>query len=130
MFACSGPGASAKIAQNTEIGHQHAAIVGGLVAASVVVYLLTRRRWGVPVTVLALFALHPMWTIGTLSGDCGDFVRDTSPILTWVVALIVAVQAAYTGWVLVRAVNRTAEGDYDETPGGAKRDGRISGPNA
>jgi hypothetical protein len=124
VFACSGPGAMAKIARNTEIGHQHAAIVGGLVVASIVVYLLTRRRWGVPVTALALFALHPMWTIGTRSGDCGYFVRDASPILTWAVALIVAAQAAYTGWVLVRAASRTAEGDYDETPDGARRDGR------
>jgi ABC-type Fe3+-siderophore transport system permease subunit len=126
MFACSGPNAMAKIARNTEIGHQHAAIVGGLVVASVVVYLFARRRWGVPVTVLALFALHPSWTVGTLSGDCGYFVRDASPILTWVAGLIVAVQAAYTGWVLVRGAGSEARGDYDETPGGAKIDGRIS----
>jgi hypothetical protein len=126
MFACSGPTAMAKIARNTEIGHQHAAIVGGLVVASVVVFLITRRRWGVPVSVLALFALHPSWTVGTLSGDCGYFVRDASPILSVVAALIVAAQAVYTGWVLVRAANREPEGDFDESPGGAKIDGRLS----
>jgi ABC-type Fe3+-siderophore transport system permease subunit len=127
VFACSGPGAMAKIARNTEIGHQHAAIVGGLVVASLAVYLTTRRRWGVPVAVLALFAVHPSWTVGTLSGDCGYFVRDTSPFLTWAAGLIVAAQAAYTGWVLVRAAGREAEGDYDQTPDGAKRDGRLGG---
>ena len=47
------------IARNTEIGHQHAAIVGGLVVASLAASRITRQRWGLPATVLVLFALHP-----------------------------------------------------------------------
>ena len=129
MLACSGPNAMATIARNTEIGYQHAAFVGGLVVVAAVVYAVTRRRWGFPAAVLAVFALHPTWTFGTVSGDCGYFVRDSSPVISWIAALLVSAQAAYSGWVLVRATRRDAEGDYGETPGGATRDGRVSGPD-
>jgi hypothetical protein len=128
MFVCSGPGAMAAIARNTEVGHQHAAFVGGLVVVAAIVYAVTRRRRGFPAASLLLFAPHPAWTFGTLGGECGYFVADSSPVISWIAALLVATQAAYSGWVLMRAAGRDAEGDYDEAPGGAKRDGRIDPP--
>jgi len=115
MFACSGPGAMATIARNAEIGRQHAAIVGGLLILSAAVYLLTRRRCGFPAAVLLLFALHPAWTIGVRSGDCGYLVADSSPYISTLAGLILATQSPYTAWVLIRAAGRDAEGDYDET---------------
>jgi len=125
MFLCSGPGASATIARNTDIGHEHAAIVGGLFVLSAIVYAFTRRRWGFPATILTMFALHPVWTFGTTGGDCGYFVADSSPVISGIAVVLVAAQAAYSAWVLVRATGADAEGDYDETIGGARRDGRM-----
>jgi hypothetical protein len=124
VFICSGPGAGATIARNTEIGYIHAAVVGGLLLASVGIYAVIRRRWGFPVAALVLFILHPAWTVGARDGDCGYFLRDSSPVISGIVGILVCVQMVYMGWVLARWPKRGIGGDYDEGPLGAVRDGR------
>jgi hypothetical protein len=92
LFACSGPGAGETIARNIAIGYTHAAIVGGMLVASIVLFAIGPRRWIFPVVILGLVALHPAWTISAIQGDCGILKRDASSVFTGIATLAIIVQ--------------------------------------
>ncbi len=81
LFACSGPGAGATIAESIRIGETHAAVAGGLLLVSLAVAGFARQR-AMPAVLLGLLALHPAWTVSAISGDCGFFKRDASWMFT------------------------------------------------
>jgi hypothetical protein len=92
LFACSGPGAGEIIAHNIVTSLVHAAVVGGLLAASLALFTVGPRRRIVPAILFGLFVLHPAWTISAINGDCGFLKRDASWIFTGFGTLALAVQ--------------------------------------
>ncbi len=97
MFACSGPGAPAAIAESIRIGYAHAAVAGGLLLASLAVAGFG-RRWVVPAALLCLLALHPAWTVSALSGDCGFVKRDLSWVFSGAGCVLLGGQVARGLW--------------------------------
>lgn len=83
-LACSGPGASDAIALSSLIG---LACALGSIAATVMLFV--RSRGAKPsglldaarITAVVFAALHPLWTFGTVSGDCGYTVRYAAPVV-------------------------------------------------
>ena len=84
IIACSGPGAADAIATSSLIGLGCAI---GSIAATVMLFVRTR---GAPasgllnagrILAVVFLALHPLWTIGTVAGDCGYMVRYSAPIV-------------------------------------------------
>jgi hypothetical protein len=107
LFACSGPGAGETIARNIGIGYTHAAIVGGMLVASFVLFAIGPRRWIVPAIILGLVALHPAWTISAISGDCGFLKRDASWVFTGIGTLAIVAQGVFA------LANRRTENPFD-----------------
>lgn len=83
-LACSGPGASDAIALSSLIGLLCAL---GSIAATVTLFVRARgaKASGLlnaaRIVAVAFVALHPLWTLGTLSGDCGYMVRYSAPVV-------------------------------------------------
>lgn len=83
-LACSGPEASDAIALSSLIGLGCAI---GSIVATVMLFLRTRGAAASGllnagrILAVVFLALHPLWTIGTLSGDCGYLVRYSAPLV-------------------------------------------------
>jgi hypothetical protein len=112
LFACSGPGAGETIARNIEIGYTHAAIVGGLLAASLLLSALRPGKWIVPMVIFGLVLLHPAWTISAISGDCGFLKRDASWFFTAIGTFAVVTQG------LLILAHRNAAKELQDNPAG------------
>jgi hypothetical protein len=97
-FACSGPGAGQAIAESIAIGYTSAAIVGGLLMASLAAFAFNPRRWGASALLLGLLALHPAWTVSALSGDCGAFKCEASWFFTAVGCIALVYQLGCMPW--------------------------------
>src|SRR5436190_10626359 len=78
LLACSGEGAGETIARNIQIGYSHAGIAGGLLVVAGILLLFNPKWWLFPSICLALFLLHPAWTVSAIHGDCGFLKRDAS----------------------------------------------------
>jgi hypothetical protein len=98
LFACSGPGAGAAIAESIRIGYDQAMLVGGLFMNSLAIAALT-RQWIFPAIVLGLLAVHPAWTVSAISGDCGEFKRFASWAFTWTGVVVLTIQAIRGFWM-------------------------------
>jgi hypothetical protein len=73
LFACSGPGAGAAISWSIKVGYIQAAVVGGMLLASLFVFTIGVRRTAVsPAVLVGLLVLHPAWTVSAIRGDCGE----------------------------------------------------------
>jgi hypothetical protein len=84
VLACSGPGAAEAIATSSLIGLGCAA---GSIAATVAFLLRSRKMTpsgllnAGRIVAVVFAALHPVWTFGTVSGDCGYTVRVVAPVV-------------------------------------------------
>jgi hypothetical protein len=72
LLACSGPGAAATIAGNIAFAQQQAVVVGGLTAASLLLWVPFNRRIRYPAVCLLVLSFHPAWTMSATKGDCGS----------------------------------------------------------
>lgn len=91
ILACSGPGAGQAIARNIALGYYFAAATG-----IIVIWLFRLRSrtgrdrpayWGV-----ALFVLHPAWTISAIRGDCGSAKVTLSCVVILIVTAVLVLQ--------------------------------------
>ena len=78
LFACSGPGAGAAIGRSIEIGYEHAGLLAACLLVSRVVLPRRPGRNVLSGVLFGLLVVHPAWTVGALSGDCGFFKREAS----------------------------------------------------
>jgi hypothetical protein len=111
IFACSGPGAGETIARNIELGYIHAAVVGGMLVVSWVLFAIDPRRWIVPTIIFGLVALHPAWTISAIHGDCGFLKRDVSWVFTGIATLAILIQGVFA------LANRRSESSLQDGEG-------------
>lgn len=99
-FACSGPGAANAIQGNVQVSRIAFAV--GLLVLAIQAMRLYRRISLVASAVLVVgySALHPMWWISPLSGDCGRQAMTTSVAFTIAAAVIslVLARARSEGW--------------------------------
>lgn len=96
-LACSGEGAAEAMAQNSLLG---LACLLMSFAATIVAVVLARKRGGALAKGLAVFAVlllmaHPTIWLGVTSGDCGQSLRVTGPV-------VVALQCAIVGLLMLR----------------------------
>ena len=88
LFACSGPGGQAAMAQSITMGHYFAVMSGVVVLALVFDHWRMRRVSLRLVAAIFLMAAHPVWT-GEASvriGDCGQAHREACYI--WLAVLL------------------------------------------
>jgi hypothetical protein len=72
LLACSGPGAAAIIGRNIAFAQQQAAVVGGITAVSLLLWVPFNRRIRYPAACLLLLSFHPAWSMSATKGDWGD----------------------------------------------------------
>jgi hypothetical protein len=81
MFACSGPGAGQAITESIRTSEIHAGVLALLLLGSIAIAYWAGKR-SAAFILLALLAIHPLWTISAQSGDCGSFKVWTSWLCT------------------------------------------------
>lgn len=84
LFACSGPGAEAAIANSSLIGLASLVVTVLLTAAAIRAWLplQTSLQRVAAVVGLLLIVAHPTTWLGVLSGDCGYALRYVGPGFT------------------------------------------------
>jgi len=78
LFACSGPGAGAFIAESIAIGYFHANVAGVLFLVALLFAVARfhyRLTWLAPILIGFVLAVHPAWTVSAIHGDCGFRLR-------------------------------------------------------
>ena len=78
LVACSGPGAAATIGRNIAFAQQQAAVVGGITAVSLLLWVPFNRRMRDPAACLLLLSFHPAWSMSATKGDCGYSMADNA----------------------------------------------------
>ncbi len=71
---------------------QQATVVGALAVFSVLLWLLVRRFKALPICVLMVLIVHPVWTISAVTGDCGCFKANAATFVTAIAAVCVVLQ--------------------------------------
>lgn len=95
IFACSGPGAGAVIAESIQIGYFHACVAGALFFIALLltaVRFRCRSVWVAPILLGFLLALHPAWTVSAGRGDCGERLRAVAFNTSVVCVVVLAIQ--------------------------------------
>lgn len=94
MFACSGPGAGAAIAESIRISQIHAVVLALMLLVSAGLSRLNGKRV-VTLVLLALLAIHPAWTVSALVGDCGHLKQCAVWFVTVAASLALIWQVAH-----------------------------------
>jgi hypothetical protein len=98
IFACSGPGAGAAIAENIAYAQAHALVVLTALEVSALIWLCVRRSRGWPLASALLLLLHPAWTVSALDGDCGALKAQASVLFTVLAAGCLVGQITHLTW--------------------------------
>lgn len=95
-LACSGPGARALVDGNTRLSLQLFAVGCFLAAATAFLYFLRRKRASLIIATIAalLIAVHPVWTISAMVGDCGASKASASMSATGILGILFVTQLA------------------------------------
>jgi hypothetical protein len=96
VLACSGPGARALTEGNTHLSVQLFALGCFLVVATAALYFFRRKRSSLILAIVAaiILAVHPVWTISAMAGDCGAFKASASMDATGLLGILFLAQLA------------------------------------